>query len=256
MIAATRTSPAGDCQRRRARTGPVRTNPYNAPSVGRPRAAYARAPNALAPSDNPGDNALLARQDCLARTAGLVYTGFQGGDTFKESVEPLTADVHPLHASRTAGARSPWVESPVGWRRWATEWAPTMGPAASRPNLPFNRNPKRWSTATNCGQPRTHQPANDLFSGRKCGAPGRTRTCLRLTAPTLVLGPTTGRPLTRASSVSEECLTDPVGGIPLHGGSDVAVEVHEERRVGMPEALRRDLRRHAVVKHQRGAAVA
>ncbi len=41
----------------------------------------------------------------------------------------------------------------------------------------------------------------------------------------------------------------------LHGGSDVAVEVREQRGISVAQALGRDLGRNAGRQHQRGAGV-
>ena len=59
----------------------------------------------------------------------------------------------------------------------------------------------------------------------------------------------------KSSARPEECLAYLLRRLALHCRGDVAVEVHEERGVGVPETLGGDLRRHAVREHERGARV-
>src|SRR4051794_18649376 len=54
---------------------------------------------------------------------------------------------------------------------------------------------------------------------------------------------------------AEEGSPDEVRRLALHRRRDVAVEVGEQRGVGVTEALRGDLGRHAACKHQRRAGV-
>src|ERR1035437_6179556 len=59
----------------------------------------------------------------------------------------------------------------------------------------------------------------------------------------------------RVDRCPEQRRADPVSSLPLHGRGDVAVEIGEQRRIGMAESFRRHLRWDTARQHECGTGV-
>ena len=81
--------------------------------------------------------------------------------------------------------------------------------------------------------------------------PGRTT----VSAASAVAPSAQGLGMAEPTGSPEQRLTDLFSRLTLHRRSHVAVEVREQGRVGVAEALSGHLRRDAAGKHQRGAGV-